>query len=130
MGSLFSRLKLAFAELSSLERDFRAVQERLLGPDWLPVPKSLSSYWMDPPTAIASIQPEKLCETADVVIIGSGITGTAVARTLLDYTNGVGASEKSADSRNRGKLNVVMLEAREACSGATGRCVGSLSDLL
>ena len=47
-------------------------------------------------------------EEADVVIIGSGITGTSVAYNAL--------SRESA-------LNVVMLEAREVCSGATGRSV-------
>ena len=44
----------------------------------------------------------------DVVIIGSGITGTSAVRFLLE------------DERAKG-LNVVMLEAREACWGATGR---------
>lgn len=114
MGTLFSRLKLALIELSTLERDFRTVQERLLRPNWLPPSTSLPSYWMDPPSSIATVQPVRLRETADVVIIGSGITGTAVARTLLDYTH---------DNEKRSKVNVVMLEARETCSGATGRYV-------
>jgi glycine/D-amino acid oxidase-like deaminating enzyme len=42
------------------------------------------------------------------VIVGSGITGASVARYL------------SEDERATGK-SVVLLEAREACWGATGR---------
>jgi len=45
---------------------------------------------------------------ADVVIVGSGITGTSAARDLAE------------DARAK-DLQVVMLEAREACWGATGR---------
>jgi glycine/D-amino acid oxidase-like deaminating enzyme len=41
---------------------------------------------------------------ADVVIVGSGITGAFAARELV-----------------KGGRKVVMLEAREACWGATGR---------
>ncbi|EJT78689.1 hypothetical protein GGTG_03788 [Gaeumannomyces tritici R3-111a-1] len=65
------------------------------------------SYWQDPPDEIADLRstPE-LPETADAVIIGSGITGAAVAWHLLEGDGG---------------SNVVMLEARQICSGATGR---------
>jgi glycerol-3-phosphate dehydrogenase len=45
---------------------------------------------------------------ADIVIVGSGITGTSAARFLAE------------DERANGK-KIVMLEAREACWGATGR---------
>lgn len=120
MGTLFSRLRLALIELSTLERDFRTVQERLLQPNWLPPSTSLPSYWMDPPSSIATVQPARLRETADVVIIGSGITGAAVARTLLDYTHD---TQEVGENVKRSKVNVVMLEARETCSGATGRYV-------
>jgi glycine/D-amino acid oxidase-like deaminating enzyme len=69
---------------------------------------------MDPPSPIAKHGAEAtIPEYADVVIIGSGITGTSVARTLIDY-----------DEKHRGDnrpLQIVMLEARDACSGATGR---------
>jgi glycine/D-amino acid oxidase-like deaminating enzyme len=43
----------------------------------------------------------------DVLIIGSGITGVSCARTLL---------RKGPPS-----LRVLVLEARDVCSGATGR---------
>jgi choline dehydrogenase-like flavoprotein len=56
-----------------------------------------------------------LPKEADIVIVGSGITGTSAARFLAE------------DGRAKGK-SVVMLEAREACWGATGRvsCISLL----
>ena len=45
---------------------------------------------------------------ADIVIVGSGITGASAARFLAE------------DARAKG-LNMVMLDAREACWCATGR---------
>ncbi|WWC86544.1 uncharacterized protein L201_001421 [Kwoniella dendrophila CBS 6074] len=53
---------------------------------------------------------EELPKTADVVVIGSGITGSLTALSLLQSSN----PPKS----------VVLLEARELCSGATGRNAG------
>ncbi|KAK0444954.1 FAD dependent oxidoreductase-domain-containing protein [Desarmillaria tabescens] len=48
--------------------------------------------------------------TADAVVIGSGMAGAVTAYELLSAPNG--------------PKNIVMLEAREACSGATGRNAG------
>ncbi|WVR06122.1 hypothetical protein IAU60_003152 [Kwoniella sp. DSM 27419] len=53
---------------------------------------------------------EQLPTDADVVIIGSGITGSVTALSLLQSAN----PPKS----------ILMLEAREMCSGATGRNAG------
>lgn len=50
----------------------------------------------------------ELPSEADVVIVGSGITGASAARFLAE-------DERARD------LSVVMLDAREACWGATGR---------
>ena len=49
---------------------------------------------------------EQLRPAYDVVVIGSGITGTSFAYNALS---------------RQGTLRVVMLEARDVCSGATGR---------
>lgn len=57
----------------------------------------------------------------DVVVVGSGIVGAFAAWRLLQDGQG---GELSGARRN--VQNVLMLEAREACWGATGR-VGSLS---
>ncbi|CAM6114781.1 unnamed protein product [Calypogeia fissa] len=76
----------------------------------LPSTKSTASFWHSQPSVglIGHRTTEHLPQTADVVIIGSGITGAFAAHYLADEEGGKG-------------LNVVMLEAREACWGATGR---------
>ncbi|KAK2597895.1 hypothetical protein N8I77_012648 [Diaporthe amygdali] len=77
----------------------------------LPHENPTRSYWQDPPDDIADLKTtQHVPERADIVIIGSGITGAAVAWDLLQD----GSSSSSSPS-------VVMLEARQACSGATGR---------
>ncbi|KAJ4155266.1 hypothetical protein LMH87_000522 [Akanthomyces muscarius] len=72
----------------------------------LPTPESTHSYWHhDPsPELLGHRTTDKLPDHADVVVVGSGITGTFAARELVE-----------------GGRNVLMLEAREACWGATGR---------
>lgn len=74
-------------------------------PVTLPRDNPTLSYWQDPPDGIADLRstPE-LPQRAEIVIIGSGITGAAVAWNLGQSSN-----------------SIVMLEARETCSGATGR---------
>ncbi|KAI9842276.1 MAG: hypothetical protein M1837_007345 [Sclerophora amabilis] len=82
----------------------------------LPSKDSTSSYWHQPPSAflLHHRTTANLPEEADVVIIGSGISGTFAARRLAEEE----------------KLNVVMLEAREACWGATGRNGGHCQPLI
>lgn len=76
----------------------------------LPRSNPTISYWQDPPDAEVAdyLSGETVPEVADTVIIGSGITGTSIAYGLLN-----------SSSKPAGK--VVILEARQACSGATGR---------
>lgn len=76
-------------------------------PPGLPRAQSTLSYWQDPPSTIASLRSTATVPSkADYVIIGSGISGSSIAYHLLTKLP---------------NANVVMLEAREACSGATGR---------
>jgi hypothetical protein len=85
-----------------------------------PVRESTPSYWFkDPHPQLANIQSPELPQEADIVIIGSGITGTSVARTLLE------ASDRSTIV-NPKRPAVVMLEARDTCTGATGRNGGHI----
>ncbi|KAK7056521.1 hypothetical protein VNI00_003077 [Paramarasmius palmivorus] len=75
----------------------------------LPLPKPCLSIWQrttrnNPLLNQGSSSP--LPSKADVVIIGSGLSGTLTAFELSS------------------RKNVVILEAREACSGATGRNAG------
>jgi hypothetical protein len=85
----------------------------------LPTPTSSNSFWHSEPNQflLGHRTTEDLPAEADVVSVGSGITGTSAARYL------------SEDDRAKGK-SVVLLEAREACWGATGRVSSSLSDFI
>ncbi|KAF5011311.1 hypothetical protein FDECE_2561 [Fusarium decemcellulare] len=89
------------------------VKNRLLLTAGLPSAQPTSSAWQEPPTLIAAIQSETLPLVTDVAIIGSGVTGTSVANTLLNHPR-------------TPELRVTILEARNACSGATGRNGGHL----
>jgi len=77
----------------------------------LPTPNSTSSFWHSEPseTLLGHCTTKYLPTAADVVIVGSGIAGTLAAWTLLG-DEGIGHGKQ-----------VVLLEAREACWGATGR---------
>lgn len=93
------------------------MDERGRIPVSLPRNGPTTSYWQDPPDRIADHRTTEALpgSVVDVVIIGSGMTGAAVAWNLLRHipvTDGIPANEKP---------NIVMLEARQACSGATGR---------
>ena len=80
-----------------------------LPPAGLPSRNPTKSYWLkDPsPALLGHRGTAELPATADVVVVGSGITGAFAARELM-MAMGEGAE-------------VVMLEAREVCWGATGR---------
>lgn len=73
-----------------------------------PVPNPTTSYWQLPPHPLAEHRTtsDLPSETLDYVIVGSGITGAAVAYKLY-------ARDPS--------LRILMLEARTAASGASGR---------
>jgi hypothetical protein len=76
-----------------------------------PVPNSTESFWRTQRDPLDSHRTtEELPSKADIVIIGAGYAGASTAYHLL---------EKTKDSPN--KPSIVILEAREACSGATGR---------
>ncbi|KAK3075793.1 hypothetical protein LTR53_000618 [Teratosphaeriaceae sp. CCFEE 6253] len=89
----------------------------------LPSEVSSHSFWHSQPSPLltAHRSTRNLPQTADVVVIGSGITGASAAHHLL-------TSSKN-DTHSSG-LKVVMLEAREACWGATGRNGGHCQPLL
>ena len=73
----------------------------------LPPQNPTSSYWQDPPSPLSAHRTTpSLPSTASIVIVGSGITGASLAYYILKQPN---------------PPSVLMLEARTACSGATGR---------
>ncbi|KAJ4990331.1 FAD dependent oxidoreductase [Stagonosporopsis vannaccii] len=73
-----------------------------------PTANPMPSYWHHPKSPLANINHGKddSHEPFDFVIIGSGISGTMIAYNLL---------------KRYPKHRIMMLEAREICSGATGR---------
>ncbi|KZV61824.1 FAD dependent oxidoreductase [Peniophora sp. CONT] len=117
MGSSLSRVRSVIRLLLDMKADFEAVEARLKRSPGLPSspPSSATTepFWMVPPAEVADYQPDNWPVDVDVVIIGSGITGTSVARALLD--------------EHGSRLNILMLEARAACSGATGRNGGHVN---
>ena len=73
-----------------------------------PVPQPVESFWTASPDALDNYRSSsKLPPQCDVLIIGSGYAGTSTAYHLMQ--SGVDMS------------SVLLLEARQICSGATGR---------
>ncbi|RSL62885.1 hypothetical protein CEP54_005484 [Fusarium duplospermum] len=89
------------------------VRDRISLPAGLPSENPTSSAWQDPLADVAKTQSSTLPSVTDIAIIGSGITGTSVAHTMLNHPSAAG-------------LRITILEARDACSGATGRNGGHL----
>lgn len=91
----------------------------------VPIKDPCASYWTLPPSPISRHGADgnaALPEYADIVIIGSGITGTSFARTVLD--------QHALHCMNGNPVRVLMLEARDVCSGATGRFATRLFSLV
>ncbi|CAA7269381.1 unnamed protein product [Cyclocybe aegerita] len=88
---------------------------------YLPHPNPIKSFWLHPPSANPlreSGSAGELTSGADVCIIGSGLTGVGTAWHLV---NQLGSGEAET------KKKIVVLDAREFCSGATGRNGGHLT---
>ncbi|EMD84899.1 hypothetical protein COCC4DRAFT_154574 [Bipolaris maydis ATCC 48331] len=82
-----------------------------------PVPNSLPSYWRKQPAAIDNHRSTTdLVSAADIVVIGAGYSGASIVHHLAEESLRAGKATPS----------IVILEAREACSGATGRNGGHL----
>ncbi|KAK8095959.1 FAD dependent oxidoreductase [Apiospora kogelbergensis] len=78
----------------------------------LPVASPTLSYWRSEPHRLDSHRStEQLPATCDIAIIGAGFSGVSVAYHLS--TSDVETTE--------GPPSIVLLEARQVCSGATGR---------
>ena len=84
------------------------MEQRAMAPVTLPPTTPTKSYWQDPTNALLSdyISADVLPAEIDTIIIGSGITGANIAYNLLQQPH---------------HGSVLMLEARQVCSGATGR---------
>ncbi|RBR16496.1 uncharacterized protein FIESC28_06905 [Fusarium coffeatum] len=105
----------ATATHSSVMSQFMAsISTAILKDPGLPRSNPTVSAWQIPvhPT-VSSIQSAVLPEQTDFVVIGSGITGCSVTKTLLEHKAAKGS-------------HVTVLEARTLVSGATGRNGGHL----
>lgn len=90
-------------------------------PSDLPCPHSSSSFWHTEPNPflLGHRTTPHLPSEADIVIIGTGITGASIAHHLT-------LSQLSTTKQ----LRILLLDAREVCSGATGRNGGHCQPLL
>ncbi|KAE8382456.1 FAD dependent oxidoreductase-domain-containing protein [Aspergillus bertholletiae] len=102
-------------------KDRQDALHRILADPGIPGPlgESTSSFWFkDAHPELANVQSPELPQEAEVVIIGSGITGVSIACTLLKESG-------QLETTNQ-RPAVVMLEARDTCTGATGRNGGHI----
>ncbi|KAG5728184.1 Gamma-glutamylputrescine oxidoreductase [Termitomyces sp. T112] len=86
----------------------------------LPVPHSTHSFWINSPGANPLAKEgseDDLTPDSDICIIGSGITGVSAAYHLA----------RSLAAEEDVPCKVTILEARDFCSGATGRNGGHLT---
>ncbi|THU94716.1 FAD dependent oxidoreductase [Dendrothele bispora CBS 962.96] len=87
----------------------------------LPVSNPTKSFWLDSAPDVNPLANEgskgPLTQDADICIIGSGITGVSAAYHM---------SKIIAERPTETTFKVVILEARDFCSGATGRNGGHL----
>lgn len=77
-----------------------------------PANNGMTSFWRTEPHFLDSHRStEVLPDVSDIVIIGAGYAGVSTAYHCMRLSQ-----SSSAD-----KPSIVILEARQACSGATGR---------
>ncbi|CAE6415870.1 unnamed protein product [Rhizoctonia solani] len=116
VASVATSIRAALQTVGRLSSDYNAVLYRISQSPGIPSFPTTEYHWLNtvPESARLPHAPQtRLPERADIVIIGSGITGALIARALLEHPN---ASD----------LKIVILEARDVCSGATGRNGGHI----
>lgn len=107
MGNLISRAKLIIGAVVLINKTLDTLDRRLKKSPGLPIPNPTLPFWTAPKSSISSIK-QPLPDHADIVVIGSGITAASFVYKALEANS---------------SIRVVVLEAREVCSGATARCV-------
>lgn len=113
---LLNTLKTVTGVLRALSRDYNELLSRATSDPGLPVDAPTDPYWLDDPPypELTDVRSPVLPDEADVVVVGSGIAGAAVAWSVL------------GECRRGQTPRVVVLEARQLCSGATGRNGGHI----
>jgi glycine/D-amino acid oxidase-like deaminating enzyme len=105
----------ASLDTKSAQHQFASATEQDLKMS-LPISGSTKSFWRGEPHELDNHRTtEALPSEVDIVIVGAGYSGASIAHHLLEQSKG------------RSKpISIAILEAREACSGATGRNGGHL----
>lgn len=81
-------------------------------PSPLPVPNSTTSFWRSSPHPLDNHRSTPdVPSQVDIAVIGAGYAGVSTVYHILNIAKAKGTPPP----------NIVILEAREACSGATGR---------
>lgn len=137
LNRLLSLLKLpltALAILRTLYNEYSSLLARASSPPGIPVPNPTKAFWQDAPPYPELVDIRTATgppETADIVIVGSGITAAAITRTFLRELERKGVvngaeSKAEVNGSRRSWVRVLVLEARQLCSGATGRNGGHI----
>lgn len=86
----------------------------------LPVSNPVTSYWLSEPHPHADLRSSpRLPQRCDVAVVGAGLAGVLAAYHVLKKSHGDATA--AGDGEKSGGLDVVLLDARQLCSGATGR---------
>jgi ribulose 1,5-bisphosphate synthetase/thiazole synthase len=81
----------------------------------VPVPNRTQPFWLQERHALAKhVSSQEVPAEADIVIVGSGISGATCAHYLFKELEKRGQASQE-------KVTVVMLEADALCEGATAR---------
>ncbi|KAK0705978.1 FAD dependent oxidoreductase-domain-containing protein [Lasiosphaeria miniovina] len=125
MGAVISGLvgavkgvKSVIGVIRGLSADYNEVLARANKSPGLPVANPTVAFWQeDPPfPGLVNVRSPELPQTADIVIVGSGIAAAAIARSVLHESRRTGEPAR----------RIVVCEARSLCSGATGRNGGHI----
>ncbi|EGR44571.1 uncharacterized protein TRIREDRAFT_70092 [Trichoderma reesei QM6a] len=135
MGAVISHLRGIYTSftalirtLSALNARYGALLERVHAGPFLPVEKPTESFWMrDPPFPEMGDVDEEEEEEVDVVVVGSGITGVSAVKTIFELSSSsLTKPEGQGNDDQRGIPKIMVLEARQLCSGATARNGGHI----
>ena len=126
MRTILSKIRLGYFTLRALVSDLIATKrcfDTLIARAstlMFPISNPCPSFWQkNPPFPnLVDMKSENLPGTTDIIIIGSGISGASVAYSILNGSHNHGKAQYSP--------RVMIIEAREVCSGATGRNGGHI----
>lgn len=131
MGAVVSQLQSGITTIatiirtiSALNAKYQSLLQRIHAGPFTPAANPTAPYWMqDPPFPEIGDVLGDLPEEADVVVVGSGITGVAAVRTMCELSSSPSSLDGDA---GKAAPRIVVLEARQLCSGATARNGGHI----